>query len=169
VATDRNKTNPTWLAPLWNRRKAKTAARVAKAIKQLVRSGVAPSLRAISRKAEELDGLPLSPNTIYKNPDAYELYLQHARAHRTERRRCQSLKEVEHLLPPEQRKHLTTRIRYLRRMRKDDLIAQLLQQDVLLTTRDQEAVTLRDEVLRLQALIHVKERRAFEKKRGSKA
>ena len=145
-----DKRNPIWLARAWEEKRHHTAQRVRQAIAALIRRGTVPSLRAISRMAEQIDHAPLSPNTIYRNEKAYELYLETASRRRAQQRRPRALKELCDTASTDSRKSLEARIKHLRRDRKDDLIARLLRLDAMLQQREQEAARLRNEILRLQ-------------------
>ncbi|SRR6266851_3951927 len=142
---------PEWLKPLWDQRRDVTKSRVDRAIRSLSKAGLVVSLRAIAKRAETLDGAPLSPNTIYRNEAAYELYRARATARPRTRQRTHSLQALVAELPPSQRKRLNARIEYLRRKTKDALVAELLTLKQLLSQREMETATLREEIVRLSS------------------
>ncbi|HKQ05710.1 MAG TPA: hypothetical protein VJ464_11295 [Blastocatellia bacterium] len=140
---------PAWLAPVWEAKKAETLTRVTRAIREIEREGGRVSLREIAKKASFIDGRPLSATTIQHNEAAYEEYLRHRRGLPPPRRRSTALAEVLSQVPDKQRRKMRARISYLRRMRKDDLIAKVILLGALVEIRDEEAARLRDEILRL--------------------
>jgi hypothetical protein len=142
---------PEWLEPLWDQRRTLTKSRVDRAIRSLRKAGLPISLRTIAKRAEIIDGAPLSPNTIYRNEAAYELYRAHAPARPRTRQRTNSLKALVADLPPTHRKRVNARVEYLRRKTKDALVAEVLILKQLLSRRETEAATLREEILRLSS------------------
>ena len=140
---------PAWLTPTWEAKKADTLERVKKAIKEINREGSSVSLRKIARKAEEIDGRPLSATTIQRNEAAYGEYLKHRKLLPSRQRRGWSIAEFLKQVPADERRNVQARISYLRKEKKDDLIAKVLSLQVLVEVRDEEALRLRDEILRL--------------------
>lgn len=147
-ANERGET-PEWLAPSWEAKKADTLERVKRAIREINREGNSVSLRKIAKKAEEMDGRPLSATTIQRNEAAYGEYLKHRRFLPSRQRRGQSIAEVLERTPSDERRNVQARISYLRKEKKDDLIAKVLSLQVLIEIRDEEAICLREEILRL--------------------
>ena len=140
---------PAWLVPAWESKKADTLERVKQAIREIEREGGSVSLRGIAKKAEEVDGSPLSATTIQRNEAAYGEYLKHRRPFPSRLRRGRSVAEVLEHTPADERRNVRARINYLRKERKDDLIAKVISLQALVEVRDEEASRLREEILRL--------------------
>jgi hypothetical protein len=140
---------PAWLAPTWEAKKADTLERVKKAINEINREGRSVSLRNITKKAEEMDGRPLSATTIQRNEASYREYLKHRKLLPSRQRRGWSIAEFLEQTPADERRNVQTRISYLRKEKKDDLIAKILSLQMLVEFRDEEALHLREELLRL--------------------
>ena len=141
--------NPRWLAPTWEAKKADTLERVKKAINEIKHERRSVSLRNITKKAEEMDGRPLSATTIQRNEAAYREYLKHRKLLPSRQRRGWSIAEFLEQTPAGERHNVQTRISYLRKEKKDDLIAKILSLQMLVELRDEEALHLREEILRL--------------------
>ena len=139
---------PTWLAPNWEAKKANTLERVKNAIKEIKHEGGSVSLRKITKKAEEMDGRPLSATTIQRNEAAYGEYLKYRKLLPSRQRRAWSITEFLEQTPTNERRNVQTRISYLRKEKKDDLIAKILSLQMLIEVRDEEALHLREELLR---------------------
>ena len=140
---------PRWLAPTWEAKKADTLERVKKAINEIKHERRSVSLRKITKKAEEMDGRPLSATTIQRNEAAYGEYLKQRKLLPSRRSRGWSIAEFLEQTPANERRNVQTRIRYLRKEKKDDLIAKVLSLQMLVELRDEEALHLREELLRL--------------------
>lgn len=140
---------PLWLHARWTSRKLESARRVARAIAVLEQEGARVSLRAIAKRAEALDQAPLSVSTIQSNEAAYALYLKARGPGSRPEYRCGRLRAIMEATAVEKRTGLRTRVQRLRRMRKDELIASLLELQGRLSELEAQATRLREEVLRL--------------------
>lgn len=158
-AGDRGET-PVWLVPSWAAKKADTLERVKKAIMEIEREGGRVSLRKIAKRAEEMDGRPLSATTIQRNEAAYGEYLKHRRLMPARQIRGRTIANILEQTPAGERRNVQARISYLRGEGKDDLIAKVISLQRLLEIRDEEAVRLREEILRLTG--QLASRRAFD-------
>jgi hypothetical protein len=142
---------PTWLEGRWAEQKHATATRIAGAIASLRQAGDKITYGSICRSVQSLYGISISANTIKRNDAAYEIYSANRSSRRFSPAKEQALQKLVWDAPDANRKRLGPKIARLRRMRKDSLIAMLLQ---LQEGRDRQQTTetnLRDEVLRLQA------------------
>jgi hypothetical protein len=143
--------SPIWLEGRWAEQKHATATRIASAISSLRQAGDKITYGSICRSVQSLYGISISANTIKRNDAAYEIYS----ASRSSRHYSPSKEQVLQKLLQDatgtQRNRLGAKIARLRSMRKDALIAMLLQ---LQGDSDRQRTTetnLRDEILRLIA------------------
>jgi len=137
-----------WLQPLWDRKRHETVKRVRAAVDHLLSKETPVTLIAIRDAVKTLFRVPISTNTIQRNDQAYEIYLEHAKKRRTQGRD----RELTFLLrntKEQERIALRAKINRLRRESKDALITRLFQ----LETREHEHSirerNLREEILRL--------------------
>jgi hypothetical protein len=96
--------------------------------------------------------MSISANTIKRNQAAYEIYTNNRSV-----RQCNLAKErtLQHLIqsaPDNQRNRLCSRIARLRKIRKDRLIAMLLELEHSIDGHKDTETNLRDEILRLSRL-----------------
>ena len=140
---------PTWLEGRWAEQKHATATRIAGAIASLRQAGDKITYGSICRSVQSLYGISISANTIKRNGAAYEVYSANRSSRRFAAAKEQTLRKLVWDATDADRKRLGPRIARLRRMRKDGLIAMLLQlQDTSDRQKTNEA-NLRDEILRL--------------------
>lgn len=106
---------------------------------------------SICRSVESLYGVSISANTIKRNHDAYEIYSDNRSARRFSPAKEQVLQKLVRNVPEERRSRLRFRIARLRRMKKDALIARLVQLEDASDHQKTIETNLRDEILRLLA------------------
>lgn len=142
---------PTWLEGRWAEQKHASATRIAGAIASLRQAGHKITYGSICRSVQSLYGFSISANTIKRNDAAYEIYSANRSSRRFAPAKEQVLQKLLKNAADTQRNRLGSKIARLRRMRKDALIAMLLQ---LQGDSDRQRTTetnLRDEILRLVA------------------
>jgi hypothetical protein len=140
---------PTWLEGRWAEQKHATATRIAGAIASLRQAGHKITYASICRSVQALYGVSISANTIKRNDAAYVIYSANRSSRRFVPAKELVLQKLVWDATEENRKRLGPKIARLRRMRKDCLIAMLLQlQDTSDYQKTNEA-NLRDEILRL--------------------
>jgi hypothetical protein len=146
-----NHESPTWLEGRWAKQKHATATRIAGAIASLRQAGDRITYGSICRSVQSLFGISISANTIKRNDAAYEIYSANRSSRNYAPSKEQALPKLLQNATESQRNRLGSKIARLRRMRKDALIAMLVQ---LQGDSDRQRITetnLRDEVLRLVA------------------
>jgi hypothetical protein len=119
--------SPDWLKDRWADQKKVTMTRIAGAIASLRDAGNKVTYGSICRCVESLYGVSISANTIKRNHEAYEIYSVNRSSRRFSPAKEQTLQKLAQNVPPEHRTRLASRIERLRRMRKDALIARLVQ------------------------------------------
>ncbi len=139
-----------WLRPYWEQRRSTTIDRVARAIASIKKRGAPITLRSIAGAASEIDGVPLSPNTIYQNEEAHKLYLESRTMRPLEPPVPQRLRSFLRELPSADKKAAQSRISALRRESKDNLIARLLDATRDSQAQQQELINLRERLLNLE-------------------
>jgi len=142
---------PTWLEGRWAEQKHTTAMRIEGAVASLRQAGHKITYGSICRSVQSLYGFSISANTIKRNDAAYEIYSANRSSRRFGPAKEQVLQKLLKNADDTQRNRLGSKIARLRRMRKDTLIAMLLQ---LQGDSDRQKTTetnLRDEILRLVA------------------
>jgi len=135
---------PRWLQPIWERKKLETVRRVRAAADHLAATGTPVTLVAVRDAVKELFQASISTNTIQRNDQAYEIYLEHAKGPRRPSGGYGLLVSSVRESKGRDRAALRARIARLRRESKDALIFRLFQ----LEAREREQ-SMREEVLRL--------------------
>ena len=143
--------SPDWLKDRWADRKSATVTRIAGAVAHLQKAGGTITYSSICRSVEVLHGVSISANTIKRNHEAYEIYSAHRGSRRFSPAKEQALRTLAQHTPGEHRNRLRSRIARLRRMRKDALIARLIQVEDASDRQKTIETNLRDEILRLLA------------------
>jgi hypothetical protein len=143
--------SPTWLQGRWAEQKHATATRIAGAIASLRQAGGKVTYGSICRSVQSLYGVSISANTIKRNDAAYEIYLANRSSRRFSPSKEQALRKLVQNVAEEQRNRMGSRIARLRRMRKDALIAMVLQLQEASDRHKTTETNLRDEILRLVA------------------
>lgn len=143
--------SPDWLKDRWADQKKTTVARIAGAVASLRQIGNKITYSSICRSVESLYGASISANTIKRNHGAYEIYSANRTARRFSPAKEQALQKLAQNALGEHRPRLGSRIARLRRMRKDALIARLLQLEDATARQKTIETNLRDEILRLLA------------------
>ena len=143
--------SPDWLKDRWADQKKTTVARIADAVASLRQTRDKITYSSICRSVESLYSVSISANTIKRNHEAYEIYSANRSARRFSPAKEQALQKLAQNAPAEQRPRLGSRIARLRRMRKDALIARLLQLEDATARQKTIETNLRDEILRLLA------------------
>ena len=143
--------SPDWLKDRWADQKKATVTRIAGAVADLRQAGKKITYRSICRSVESLYGLSISANTIKRNHEAFEIYSANRSSRRYSPAKEQPLQKLVQNSPEEHRTRLGSRIARLRRMRKDTLIARLVQLEDASDRQKTVETNLRDEILRLVA------------------
>jgi len=143
--------SPDWLKDRWADQKKATVTRIAGAIASLRDAGNKITYGSICRSVESLYGVSISTNTIKRNHEAYEIYSVNRSSRRFSPAKEQALQKLVQNSPKEHRTRLGSRIARLRRMRKDALIAKLVQLEDACDCQKTIETNLRDEILRLLA------------------
>jgi hypothetical protein len=144
--------SPIWLEGRWADQKQLTADRIA-AVASLRQAGRKISYGSICSSVQSVYGISISANTIKRNQAAYEIYSANRSSPHYPSSKEQALRKLVQNATEDQRNRLGSRIARLRRMRKDALIAMLLQ---LEDANDRQKITesnVRDEILRLMTKI----------------
>ena len=141
--------SPDWLKDRWADQKKATATRIAAAIASLRQAGKTITYRSICRSVESLYGVSISANTIKRNHEAFEIYSANRSSRRFTPAKEQTLQKLVQSSPGENRTRLGSRITRLRRMKKDALIARLVQLEDASDCQKTVETNLRDEILRL--------------------
>lgn len=141
--------SPDWLKDRWANQKKATMTRIAGAVANLQKTGAKVTFSSICRSVEELYGVSISANTIKRNHEAYEIYLANRSSRRFSPAKEQALQKLVQNVPAEHKTRLGSRIARLRRMRKDALIARLVQLEDASDRQKTLETNLRDEILRL--------------------
>lgn len=148
----RNK-DPRWLQPLWERKKADTAKRVQRAVKEMVRLKKPVTLEGVRNMVKSLFGISISTNTIQRNEQAYAAYQEHRTARRTAKVRDHNLAAMVRSASGRGAANLRARINRLRRESKDSLIARLLQTEDERKRQAEREDALREEIFRLHPTV----------------
>ena len=98
---------------------------------------------------ESLYGVSISASTIKRNHEAYVIYSANRSSRRFSPAKEQALQKLVQDAPEERQTRLASRITRLRRMRKDALIARLVQLEDASDRQKTIETNLRDEILRL--------------------
>jgi hypothetical protein len=141
--------SPDWLKNRWADQKKTTATRIGGAVASLRQAGNKITYSSISRCVESLYGVSISANTIKRNHGAYEIYSANRSSRRFSPAKEQALQKLVQDAPGEHQTRLASRIARLRRMRKDALIARLVQLEDASDRQKTIETNLRDEILRL--------------------
>jgi hypothetical protein len=149
--TQSRRGSPEWLKDRWADRKKATVTRITGAVAHLKTAGDMVTYASICRSVELLYGVSISANTIKRNEEAYEVYSTHRSSRHLSPAKELALQSLAQNTPGEHRNRLRSRIARLRRLRKDALIARLLQLEDASDRQKMIETNLRDEVLRLLA------------------
>jgi hypothetical protein len=141
--------SPTWRAGRWAEQKHATATRIAGAVASLRQAGDKITYGSICRSVQSLYGISISANTIKRNDAAFEIYSANRSSRRFAPAKEQALQKLVWDATGANRKRLGPKIARLRRMRKDSLIAMLLQLQDTSDCQKTNETNLRDEILRL--------------------
>lgn len=141
--------SPDWLKNRWADQKKTTATRIGGAVASLRQAGNKITYSSISRCVESLYGVSISANTIKRNHEAYAIYSANRSSRRFSPAKEQALQKLVQDAPGDRQTRLASRIARLRRMRKDLLIARLVQLEDASDRQKTIETNLRDEILRL--------------------
>jgi hypothetical protein len=141
--------SPTWLEGRWAEQKHATATRIADAIASLRQAGDKVTYCSICRSVKSLYGISISANTIKRNDAAYEIYSANRSSRHFSPAKEQALQKLVWDATDADRKRLCPKIARFRRMRKDALIAMLVQLQAATDRQKIAETNLRDEILRL--------------------
>jgi hypothetical protein len=142
---------PTWLEGRWAEQKRATATRIAGAIDSLRQAGDKITYGSICRSVQSLYGVSISANTIKRNDAAYEIYSANRSSRHYAAAKEQVLQKLVQNATDTHRNRLGSKIARFRRMRKDALIAMLIQLQGDSDRQRNTETNLRDEILRLVA------------------
>lgn len=142
---------PTWLEGRWAEQKHATATRIAGAILSLRQAGDKITYSSICRSVQSLYDISISANTIKRNEAAYEIYSANRTSRQYSPSKEQALQKLLQDTTDTHRNRVGSKIARLRRMRKDALIARLLQLEDASNRQKTTETNLRDEILRLLA------------------
>jgi hypothetical protein len=141
--------SPDWLRDRWADQKKATVTRIAGAIASLRQTGKKITYRSICGSVEALYGVSISANTIKRNHEAFEIYSANRSSRGYSPAKEQALQKLIQDAPGDHQTRLASRIARLRRMRKDALIARLVQLEDASDRQKTIETNLRDEILRL--------------------
>jgi len=141
--------SPDWLKERWADQKKATLTRIAGAITSLNQAGKKITYRSICQCVESLYGVSISANTIKRNHEAFEIYSANRSSRRYSPAKEQALQKLVQNAPAGHQTRMASRIARLRRMRKDTLIARLVQLEDAGDHQKTIETNLRDEILRL--------------------
>jgi hypothetical protein len=148
-AARRNRADPVWLSPLWEARKKHTVVCVKAAIDKLREANQHVTFSAIRETVRNLFDWSISPNTIKRNEDAYQLYLENRHRPKLRLVKSQSVLSFYEDTEPGARAAAQARVARLRRHTKDDLIVRLLRAEESLKGSKNVENRLREEIIRL--------------------
>jgi hypothetical protein len=143
--------SPDWLKDRWADQKKATVTRIAGAVASLYKARDKITYSSICRSVESLYGVSISANTIKRNHEAYEIYSANRSSRSFSPAKQETLQKLFQNAPGEHRSRLGSRIARLRRMKKDALIARLVQVEDASDQQKTIETNLRDEILRLLA------------------
>ena len=149
----RGSKDPKWLQPLWEKKKADTARRVERAVKEMVRLKKRVTLEGIRNTVTSLFGVSISTNTIQRNEEAYAAYQMHRTARRNAKARDHDLAGMLRSVSGASAVNLRARVNRLRRDSKDSLIARLLQLEEERKRQAEREDALREEIFRLHPAV----------------
>jgi hypothetical protein len=149
----RGNKDPRWLQPLWEKKKADTAKRVQRAVKEMVRLKRPVTLDGIRNTVKSLYGVSISTNTIQRNEQAYAAYEEHRTTRRSAKVRDRNLAAMVRSAAGRGAANLRARINRLRRESKDSLIARLLHMEDERKRQAEREDTLREEIFRLHPTV----------------
>ena len=149
----RGNKDPRWLKPLWEKKKADTAKRVERAIKEMVRLEEPVTLEGIRNTVKSLFGVSISMNTIQRNEEAYAAYQKHRTARRKAKIRDHNLAGMLRSVAGASAVNLRARVNRLRRDSKDSLIVRLLQLEEERKRQAEREDALREEIFRLHPAV----------------
>jgi len=149
----RGSKDPKWLQPLWEKKKADTARRVERAVKEMVRLKKRVTLEGIRNTVTSLFGVSISTNTIQRNEEAYAAYQMHRTARRRAKVRDHDLAGMLRSVSGASAVNLRARVNRLRRDSKDSLIARLLQLEEERKRQAEREDALREEIFRLHPAV----------------
>jgi hypothetical protein len=141
--------SPDWLKDRWADQKRATVTRIGGAIASLNQAGKKITYRSVCRSVESLYGISISANTIKRNHEAFEVYSANRSSRHCPPAKEQTLQKLVQDAPRGHQIRLASRIARLRRMRKDTLIAKLVQLEDACDRQKTIETNLRDEILRL--------------------
>jgi hypothetical protein len=141
--------NPRWLEPLWEKKKAETAKRVERAVKEMVRLKTPVTLEGIRNTVKTFFGVSISANTIQRNERAYAAYHKHRTAKSLAKVRDHGLAGMLRGVSGPGAVNLRARVNRLRRDTKDSLIAKLLHLEEERRKQAEREDALREEIFRL--------------------
>jgi hypothetical protein len=149
----RGNKDPRWLQPLWEKKKADTAKRVERAIKEMVRLKEPVTLEGIRNTVKSLFGVSISMNTIQRNEEAFAAYQKNRTARRTTKVRDHDLAGMLRSVSGASAANLRARVNRLRRDSKDSLIARLLRLEEERKRQTEREDALREEIFRLHPAV----------------
>ena len=149
----RGSKDPKWLQPLWEKKKADTASRVERAVKEIVRLKKPVTLEGIRNMVKSLFGVSISTNTVQRNQEAYAAYQVHRTARRKAKVRDHDLAGMLRSVSGASAANLRARVNRLRRDSKDSLIARLLQLEEERKRQAEREDALREEIFRLHPVV----------------
>jgi len=142
--TGRSRT-PEWLRPLWEKKNAETAARIAAGMETLRKESQRLTTAALQRAIFAQSGVRVSQSTIQRS-EPYQQHRRHAIRHRPAPKLEAALGELE----SRNRKGLRAKASRLRRENKEGLIVKILILESSLSHQTEVERTLQQEILRLQ-------------------
>jgi len=119
--------------------------------RHLCQAGNKITYNSICRSVESLYGVSISANMIKRNHEAYKIYAAHRSSRRFSPAKEETLQKLVQNAPGEDWSRLGSRIARLRRMKKNALIARLVQLEDASDQQKTIETNLRDEILRLLA------------------
>jgi hypothetical protein len=141
--------SPSWLQPYWQAKREATTKRISAAIASLQEKRIDISLAAICKEIKESGGNSMSPNSIKRNPEAYEIYLRTRPQLPKKLTKGIELKALTSDLDGADRRAMHARIARLRKESKDTLIARLIAVEHHRAKQELSEQRLRDQIITL--------------------
>jgi len=147
--TEGLRTKPSWLEPVWDRKKSETADRVRAAVAKLCDGGHAVTVANTCATAKALCAVSLSWSTIKRNGLAHEIYSRHCGPRASSILPDAKLKQISDGIPDDQKRGFWSKVGRLRRESKDRLIARLIEAEEAIREHRSIESSLREEVFQL--------------------
>lgn len=140
---------PSWLEPVWERKRTETANRVREAVAKLCDGGQVVTVASVCATVRALYGVSISSSTIKRNELAHEIYSRHSGPRASSVLPEAKLKRMSDGIPKDGKRSFWSKVGRLRREPKDRLIARLIEAEETIQEHRRMENTLREEVFQL--------------------